>query len=194
MRFPVITLARHGQTEWSAAGKHTGLTDLALTPTGERAAAALGQRLADFTGPVFASNLQRASRTAALAGFPDATIDADLAEWDYGDYEGLTTAEIRAARPGWELLRDGCPGGESAADVAARVGRVIEKVRALERDVILFSSGHCLRVLAACWLGQDAALARFFQLDTGTVSELGYYHALSEPCVRLWNDASHLSG
>ena len=194
MRFPVITLARHGQTEWSVAGKHTGRTDPPLTTAGERAAAALAERLVGFSAAAFASNLRRASRTAELAGFPDAAVDADLAEWDYGDYEGLTTAEIRDKKPGWDLFRDGCPGGEHADDVAARVGRVIDKIRSLDADVILFSSGHLLRVLAARWLGQDAALGRYLKLDTGTVSELGYYHALSEPCVRLWNDASHVTG
>ena len=136
---------------------------------------------------MFTSPLKRASRTATLAGFPDAAVDDDLVEWDYGDYEGLTTPEIRGRAPGWDLFRDGCPGGESVADVARRADRVIAKLRDLDRDALLFSSGHVLRVLTARWLGRDAAWGKLFALDTGTASELGYYHGLGEPCVRLWN-------
>ena len=194
MDFPVITLARHGQTEWSLAGKHTGLTDLELTPAGERAAGQLKGRLAGFRGAVFTSPLKRARRTAALAGFPNAAVDGDLVEWDYGEYEGLTTEEIQAQRPGWELFGDGCPGGEDSDAVARRADRVIAKLRESGGDAILFSSGHILRMLAARWLGQAAGLGKLLRLDTGTLSELGYYHNLGEPCLRLWNDGSHLTG
>ena len=190
---PVILLVRHGETEWSASGRHTGLTDIALTPRGERDAARLAVRLRDRTGwPTLASPLQRASRTAALTGFGHAEIDADLVEWDYGEYEGLTTAAIRARRPGWELFRDGCPGGESAADVGARADRVIAKLRTRSADTAVFSSGHLLRVLAARWLGLGPEGGRLFLLGTAAVCELGYDHNLNEPCVRLWNDTAHL--
>ena len=194
MEFPVITLARHGQTEWSLAGKHTGKTDLELTPAGEKAAGNLGRRLKGGRGKVFTSPLKRASGTAALAGFPGAAVDYDLVEWDYGEYEGLTTEEIQAKRPGWELFRDGCPGGEDSVAVAVRADRVIERLRELNDDAILFSSGHILRMVTVRWLGQGVGLGKLLQLDTGTLSELGYYHNLGEPCLRLWNDGSHLTG
>ena len=194
MQLPVIHLVRHGETEWSAAGKHTGLTDLPLTPRGEAHAALLGARLQPLLGlPAFTSPLRRASHTAELTGFGTATVDRDLVEWDYGQYEGLTTAAVRETRPGWELFRDGAPGGETLADVAARADRVIAKLRELNSDAVVFASGHLLRVLAARWLGLGPEHGRLFALGTATVSHVGYYHALDEPCLRLWNDASHLT-
>ncbi len=188
---PVIHLVRHGETEWSRTGRHTGRTDLPLTPRGEENARRLGDRLRALTvARVFTSPLIRAKRTAELAGFPDAEVDADLTEWHYGLYEGRTTAEIVAARPGWNVFLDGGgPGGETTADVLARVDRVIARVREVNADVLLFSSGHLLRVLAARWVGLDATAGRLFALSTGAVSQLGYDHDLNEPVIRLWNDA-----
>jgi probable phosphoglycerate mutase len=187
---PVIYLARHGETAWSVTGQHTGLTDLPLTERGERNALRLGQRLA---GSVFAkvltSPLQRAFRTCELAGFGAvAEVDPDLVEWNYGDYEGLRTAEIHAVRPGWQLFRDGCPNGESPQDVGARADRVVSRVRAFKGDVLIFSSGHFLRVLAARWLGLEPFAGKFFMLDTASVSALSYEHDLSSPAIRFWND------
>ena len=188
--FPVIYLARHGETEWSVTGQHTGVTDLPLTERGERNAMRLRQRLA---GSVFArvltSPLQRAVRTCELAGFGAlAKVDPDLVEWNYGDYEGLRTAQIHAVRPGWQLFRDGCPNGESPQDVGARADRVVSRVRAVKGDVLIFSSGHFLRVLAACWLGLEPFAGKFFMLDTSSLSALSYEHDLSSPAIRFWND------
>lgn len=189
---PVVYLARHGQTAWSLAGRHTGLTDLPLTEAGERQARRLGVRLRGLVvARVFTSPLQRAARTCELAGFGAAaeTIP-DLVEWDYGDYEGRTSAEIAAARPGWRLFRDGCPGGESPAEVGARADRLVERLRAAEGDVIVFSSGHILRSLAARWLGLDVGAGAHLVLGTASLSALGYEHALDEPAIRLWNEAA----
>ncbi len=191
---PIIFLVRHGETAWSLTGQHTGLSDLPLTERGERAARALAPRLREprFT-LVLTSPLQRAARTCALAGFAEeARADADLCEWNYGAYEGRRTAEIRAQRPGWELFRDGCPGGESAADVALRADRVIARARAAGGNVLLFSSGHLLRVLTARWLGLPADAGRLLLLGTASLSALGYEHNAHEPVVRLWNDTRHL--
>ena len=190
---PVVHLVRHGETEWSAAGRHTGRTDLPLTARGEAAAVRLGVRLRPLVGsPALTSPLRRASRTAALAGFGGATVDGDLVEWDYGEYEGLTTVDIRRQRPDWELFRDGCPGGETAAEVCVRADRVVARLRALDADAVVFASGHLLRVLAARWLGEGPAFGRRLALGTAAVSRLGYDHGRTEPCLRLWNDASHL--
>jgi len=190
---PFITLVRHGETEWSASGRHTGRTDVALTSRGERDGGVLARRLRGSIGlPAFSSPLRRASRTAELAGFGSSVIDPDLVEWDYGEFEGLTTAEIRLRLPRWELFRNGCPGGETAADVAVRADRVIARLQTLNGDAIVFSSGHFLRVLAARWLGLGAESGRLFLLGTAAVCELGYDHDLTEPCVRLWNDTGHL--
>src|SRR5262245_59080216 len=188
---PAIYVIRHGETAWTLSRRHTGRTDIPLTERGERDARTLGERLRDTVpSRIFSSPLQRARRTCELAGFAGAAeIDPDLSEWDYGDYEGLTSDEIRRQRPDWNLFRDGCPGGESVAAVGARADRVIAKVRALRGDVGLFSSGHISRVLAARWLGLDAAAGRFFLLSTTTLSVLGYEHDLNEPVIRLWNDA-----
>jgi broad specificity phosphatase PhoE len=187
---PRVYLARHGETEWSRSGRHTGLTDLPLTERGERAARRLGERLRGIAPvKVLSSPLRRAARTCELAGFGAlAEMDPDLLEWDYGEYEGRTSAEIHAARPDWQLFRDGCPGGESPSEVGARADRVVQRVRALEGDAIVFSSGHILRVLTARWLGQPVLAGRLFALDTASRSALGYEHDLSEPVIRLWNE------
>ncbi len=189
-----IYLARHGETAWSVTGQHTGRTDLPLTCQGERNARRLGERLAGLRpASVFTSPLERARRTCELAGFgPVACIDPDLLEWDYGAYEGKTGAEIHHERPGWEIFRDGCPGGESLAQVAARADRVVAQLRSIDGNVLVFSSGHLLRVLAARWLGLDGTLGRYFFLETAALSILGYQRELTEPVIRLWNDCRHL--
>lgn len=186
---PVVTLVRHGATEWSRCGKHTGLTDLPLLAEGEEDAIRLAPILApDKFDLVATSPLVRARETCRLAGFGDvARIDPDLTEWDYGDYEGRTTAEIRADRPGWQLFRDGCPGGEQAADVAARADRVIATLRRSGGNALLFSSGHLLRVLAARWLGLAPQAGALFTLGTASISQLGYDHDRTEPAIRRWN-------
>jgi broad specificity phosphatase PhoE len=191
---PVIYLARHGETAWSLSGQHTGRTDLPLTERGERNASRLGERLRGLTlARVFTSPLQRAARTCELAGFGTvAEVDGDLLEWNYGDYEGRRTIEIHAERPDWQLFRDGCPSGESPDQVGARADRVVSRVRAIQGDVLLFSSGHFLRVFAARWLGLEPAGGRYFLLSTASLSTLGYEHNLSEPVIRLWNETHHV--
>jgi probable phosphoglycerate mutase len=187
---PVVYLARHGETAWSLSGQHTGRTDLALTERGEQQARALGQRLrgASFV-KAFTSPSQRARRTAELAGYGGLTeVDPDLAEWDYGEYEGRRTADILAERPGWFLFRDGAPGGETPDQTGARADRVVQRIRAIGGNVLIFSSAHILRVLAARWLGLDAAGGRHFVLGTSSLSILGYEHNLAEPVIRLWNE------
>ena len=190
----VIYLARHGETAWSLTGQHTGLTDLPLTERGEQNARRLGERLRGLTfAKVFTSPLKRAARTCELAGFGAvAKVDPDLVEWNYGKYEGRRTVEIRAERPGWQLFRDGCPDGESLEQVAARADRVVGRVRAVAGDVLLFSSGHILRVLAARWLGIEPTFGKFFFLSTASLSQLGYEHDRSSPVIRLWNDTRHV--
>jgi len=190
----VFYLARHGETAWSLSGQHTGRTDLPLTERGERNARALGERLRGLTfAKVFTSPLQRAARTCELAGFGSvAEIDPDLVEWDYGQYEGRRSAEIRVERPDWQLFRDGCPGGESPGQIGARADRVVGRVRAVKGDVLVFSSGHFLRVFAARWLGLDAAGGRYLLLSTASLSALSYEHNLAEPVIRLWNDNRHV--
>ena len=192
---PQIYLARHGETAWSVSGQHTGRTDLPLTAQGEQNARRLGERLAGLQpARVVTSPLERARRTCELAAFgPVASIDPDLVEWDYGAYEGKTPAEIRRERPGWEIFRDGCPGGESLAQVTARADRIVARLRAIGANVLVFSSGHLLRVLGARWLGLDGALGRYFFLDTAALSILGYQRDLTEPVIRLWNDCGHLA-
>ena len=191
---PVIYLARHGETVWSVTGQHTGVTDLPLTDRGERNAVRLGERRRGlvFT-KVFTSPLRRAARTCELAGFGAvANVDRDLMEWNYGDYEGLRTVEIRAKRPDWHLFRDGCPNGESPVQIGARADRVVSRMRAIKGDVLLFSSGHFLRVFAARWLGLEPAAGKFLMLDTASLSALSYEHDLSQPAIRFWNDSRHL--
>ena len=191
---PFIYLARHGETAWSLSGQHTGRTDLPLTERGERNARALGARLRGLVfAKVLTSPLQRAVRTCELAGFGAmAEIDPDLVEWDYGQYEGRRTAEIHTERPDWQLFRDGCPGGESPEQIGARADRVVERVRAVKGDVLVFSSGHFLRVFAARWLGLDAAGGRYLLLSTASLSALGYEHHQAEPVIRLWNETRHV--
>jgi broad specificity phosphatase PhoE len=193
-KFPVIYLARHGETAWSLTGQHTGLTDLPLTERGESNARRLGERLSGITfAKVWTSPLQRARRTCELAGFgPAAGIDSDLVEWNYGEYEGRRTVEIRAERPDWQLFRDGCPGGESPQQVAARADRVVNRVRAVSGDVLLFSSGHFLRMLAARWIAIETSRAVALMLSTASLSALGYEHGLDQPAIRLWNEIGHL--
>jgi broad specificity phosphatase PhoE len=191
---PVNYLARHGETAWSLSGQHTGRTDLPLTERGERNAHALGERLRGLTFvKVYTSPLQRAMRTCQLAGFANAAeIDPDLVEWDYGQYEGRRTAEIHAERPDWQLFRDGCPGGESPEQIAARADRVVARVRAVLGDVLLFSSGHFLRVLAVRWLGLEVAAGQHLLLSTASLSALAYEHNPAEPAIRLWIETRHV--
>jgi broad specificity phosphatase PhoE len=189
-----LWLARHGETEWSLAGRHTGRTDVPLTAAGERQAAALGERLRGVSfALVLASPLERARRTAELAGFGDAlALDPDLMEVDYGEYEGRTTAEIQRARPDWDLWRDGCPGGETIADAAARAERVLARVRTVDGPVLLVGHGHLTRTLASRALTLDPGHGRHLALDPASLSIVGSEHAA--PALRLWNDASHLLG
>jgi probable phosphoglycerate mutase len=191
---PIVYLARHGETAWTLTGQHTGLTDLPLTERGERNARRLEERLRGVTfAKVFTSPLQRATRTCELAGFGAvAEIDRDLLEWNYGEYEGRRTADIHKERPDWQLFRDGCPGGESPSEVGARADRAVKRARSVEGDVLIFSSGHFLRVFAARWLGLDAAFGRCFLLSTASLSALGYEHNLSQPVIRLWDDTRHV--
>jgi len=187
--YPVIYLARHGETAWSLSGQHTGLTDLPLTKDGEDAARRLGERLKGLSvTKVFTSPLQRAARTCELAGFGAvAQFDPDLVEWNYGKYEGLRTSEIQRIRPDWKLFRDGCPEGETLDQIGTRADRVVNRVRALNDNVLLFSSGHFLRVLAARGLRLEPAAGRYFVLGTASLSALGYEHDISEPVVQWWN-------
>ena len=191
---PVIYLARHGETAWSLSGQHTGLTDLPLTPHGELNARNLGERLKGMKfAAVLTSPLQRAARTCELAGFGGlAELDRDLLEWDYGQYEGRLTADILQERPNWQIFRDGCPGGESPSQVAARADRVMQRTRSMNDDVLIFSSGHFLRVLTARWLGLDPTAGRFFRLSTASLSVLGYEHTRFQPVIRLWNCTRHV--
>jgi broad specificity phosphatase PhoE len=191
---PILHAARHGETAWSLSGQHTGRTDLPLTAGGEEQARRLGSRLAGRTfAKVWTSPLRRAVRTCELAGYGAvAEVDVDLLEWDYGEYEGLRSAEIHAERPDWDLFRDGCPGGETPGQVGARADRIVSRVRAVGGDVLVFSSGHLLRVLAARWLGLAPASARYFFLGTTGFGALGYEHALDQAAIHLWNDTSHL--
>jgi broad specificity phosphatase PhoE len=192
---PVIYLARHGETAWTITGQHTGLTDLPLTPRGEANAKGLRNRLKglDFA-KVFTSPLQRARQTCELAGFgPAAEIDRDLVEWDYGEYEGLRSLEIRAQRPDWELFRDGAPGGESPAQVIARADNVWRRVRQVSGNVLMFSSGHFIRVLAARWIDLHPSVhGMSFLLSTASLSAVGYENDRSRPVIRLWNDTHHV--
>ncbi len=187
---PLLYLARHGETAWSLSGRHTGLTDVPLTERGERSAHELRDRLRGLMFiDVWTSPLQRATRTCELAGFgPVAAVDPDLVEWNYGEYEGRTRAEIHATRPEWRLFRDGCPGGEAPDQVGARADRVVERLRKIQGSALLFSSGHFLRVLAARWLSLEPAAGRHLVLRTASLSALGYEHDLSEPVIQLWNE------
>jgi probable phosphoglycerate mutase len=196
-QLPIIYLARHGETAWSLSHQHTGLTDLPLTERGEQTARRLGGCLQGLTFlKVFTSPLQRAKRTCELAGFGStAKVDSDLVEWDYGQYEGRRGSDIRAERPDWNLFRDGCPGGESPKQISDRADRVVVRVRAIPGDVLLFTSRHFIRVLAARWLGlEPTANRRYFMLCTASLSALGYEDDLSRPVIRFWNDTRHVEG
>lgn len=190
---PKVYLVRHGETAWTISGRHTGRTDIPLTERGERDAQELSARLKGMTFVnVLTSPLQRARRTGELAGFgAQAEADVDLLEWNYGEYEGRRTSDIEAERPGWHLLDDGCPGGETVEVVGARADRVIARVRACAGDVLLFAHRDIFRVLAARWLGLAAREGRCFYLATASLSVMGYHHDLDEPVVHLWNDVRH---
>ena len=194
-QLPVLYIARHGNTAWTHSGQHTGLTDLPLTPDGERNAVRLGQRLKGMKfAKVFTSPLQRAARTCELSGFGAGAItDPDLVEWDYGKYEAMTSAEILRVNPSWDLFRDGGPGGESPEQIGARADRVVQRVRGTAGNVLIFSSGHFIRVLTARWLGLAPGIGgRYFLLSPASLSALSYEHNLSRPVIRLWNDDHHV--
>jgi broad specificity phosphatase PhoE len=182
-----VYLVRHGETEWSLNGQHTGVSDIPLTENGRMAARLLKPVLNDETfALVLTSPLQRARETCELAGLGERAVEEPaLAEWKYGDYEGLTTAQIRATRPGWSVFRDGCPGGETPEEVAARADRILAKVRAAEGNVALFAHGHIFRVLAARWIDLPASYGEHFLLDTATLNVLGYYR--DSPALKIWN-------
>ena len=182
-----IYLIRHGETEWSRAGKHTGRTDVALTEQGRQTARLLEPVLArEEIESVFTSPLQRARETCALAGLQElAAVEPDLMEWNYGEYEGLTTKEIQSAKPGWSVFHHGCPGGESPEQVSARADRIIAKVRASDGNVALFAHGHILRVFAARWIDLPTRYGEHLLLDTATLCVLGYYYDV--PALKIWN-------
>lgn len=189
-----LYLIRHGETAWSLSGQHTGRTDIPLTARGERNAQELAVRLKGLSfAKVFASPRQRALRTCALAGLDAvAALEPDLAEWDYGDYEGQRSVDIRKGRPDWNLFQDGCPRGESPAQVSERADRVIARLRTLEGNMALFSHGHFGRVLAARWIGLPARQAQHFLLSTAPLSILGYEQNFAkEPAIVLWNAVSN---
>jgi probable phosphoglycerate mutase len=182
-----IVLVRHGETEWSREGRHTGLTDVPLTEVGHEQAEALRAVLEGMSfDRVLTSPLARASETARLAGFADVAEPRDeLREWDYGEYEGRKTVEIREERPGWTLWREGVPDGETAADVAARADRLLDELRRVEGRVLLFAHGHLLRVLAVRWIGLEPEAGRHLALDPATIGVLG--HERETPVIRVWN-------
>ncbi len=192
--FLMAYLARHGETAWTITGQHTGLTDLPLTERGETNAQRLGARLTGIPfDRVFTSPLRRARRTCELAGFAQvAALDQDLLEWNYGSYEGRLTVDILRERPDWQLFRDGCPGGESAEQVAERADRVVARVRRVAGNVLLFSSGHFLRVLATRWIGIAPINGQALMLSTASLSALSYENSLSQPAISLWNDTHHV--
>ncbi|MGW1075679.1 histidine phosphatase family protein [Streptomyces sp. NPDC002537] len=195
---PRILLARHGQTEWSLSGKHTGRTDIPLLDEGRRGAKLLGERLhrAPWDGlrdvEIRTSPLVRAKETCELAGFGDRATEWDaLMEWDYGAYEGMTPGEIKAGRPDWLIWRDGVPEGETLAEISARADQVVAWARSAERDVLIFAHGHILRTIGARWLGFDASFAARVRLDPTSLSILGW--AYGAPAIERWNDTGHLA-
>jgi broad specificity phosphatase PhoE len=182
-----VFLVRHGETEWTLTGQHTGMTDIPLTENGRRIAGRLARVMRKLSfAKVLVSPLSRAKQTCELAGLGDrAEVDCDLMEWNYGEYEGLTTRQILARAPAWELFEDGCPGGESPTEIGERIDRVIARVRSVKGNVALFAHGHCFRVLVARWIGLPASAGRNFLLDTASVSVLGDYQGF--PVVKRWN-------
>jgi probable phosphoglycerate mutase len=181
---------RHGDTEWTDTHRHTGLSDIPLNESGRQHARELANALpATVFAAVFTSPLKRAAQTCALAGFGDvAKVDSNLLEWDYGSYEGKTTAEILQVRPGWELFRDGCDGGETPGDVASRADYFVAQARAMDGDVLAFASGHIIRMIAARWLGLAAGDGRFFFCGPASIGELSYEHEDREqPILGVWN-------
>ncbi|MFI8927764.1 histidine phosphatase family protein [Streptomyces sp. NPDC053474] len=196
---PRILLARHGQTQWSLSGKHTGRTDIPLLDEGRRGAKLLGERLhrAPYDGlpgvEVRTSPLSRARETCEIAGFGDRAAEWDaLMEFDYGAYDGLTPADIQAIRPGWFIWRDGVPDGETLAQVSARADEVIDWARGADRDVLVFAHGHILRAIGARWLGNDISFASRIRLNPTSLSVLGW--AYGEPAIESWNETGHLAG
>ena len=189
-----IVLIRHGETEWSLSGQHTGITDIPLTENGRTVARQLAAVLSKLTfAKVMTSPLSRARETCVLAGFGErAEIDRDLMEWNYGEYEGLTSRQIQAKTPGWMLFKDGCPGGESPEQISVRVDREIARISSVDGHVALFAHGHVFRVLVARWIGLPAAAGSHFLLDTSTVSVLSHYQDI--PAVRRWNAPVKLPG
>lgn len=181
-----LWLVRHGETEWSRDGRHTSVTDLDLTDKGVEVAQTLHEKLSECTFDlVLSSPMKRAVRTAELAGFPDLEIDEDLLEWNYGDYEGITTSQIRETVPDWTVWTRPTPGGETPEQLTTRLDRVVAKVRAAGERVLVFGHGHSLRALTARWIEQPVTEGRFFKLDTATVSRLGYERDF--PVVLRWN-------
>jgi len=182
-----VFLVRHGETEWSLSGQHTGTTDIPLTEHGRQVARRLRPILAkESFALVLTSPMQRARETCRLAGFETvASVEPDLMEWNYGRYEGLTPGQIAATAPGWLIFRDGCPGGEQPQDIGERVDRVIARVRAIKGDIVLFAHGHVFRVFAARWLGLPPAAGQHFLLDTATMNILTYYHGVA--AIKQWN-------
>ena len=190
LEMPKLFVTRHGDTAWTESHQRTGRTDIPLNQAGEERARQIGERLRRYSfAAVFTSPLRRASRTCELAGFGAvATVDPDLVEWDYGRFEGMLTRQILKERPGWELFRVGCPGGESPGDVAARADRFIARARGIEGDVVAFSSGHIIRMIAARWLGLPPGAGRVFYCRPASVGVLGYEHKnRDEPVIGLWN-------
>ncbi len=189
-----VWLVRHGETEWARLGRHTGRTDIPLTDTGREQARALGRRLAGHVFEmVLTSPLARAAETAAISGFAAVAVaEPDLQEWDYGEHEGRTTAEIRTDHPGWTIWQGPWPGGESVDEVGARADRVVARLRSgdVDGDALVFAHGHLLRVLAARWIGLPAASGGLFELATATLSIVGWDR--EAPSIELWNEASHL--
>jgi broad specificity phosphatase PhoE len=188
-----IYLIRHGETAWSLSGQHTGRTDIPLTARGEAQARRIGERLRELRfSAVLVSPLQRARRTCELAGLSaQSHVDDTLCEWDYGEYEGLTSAQIRQRHARWEVFRDGCPGGESTQQMSARVDGVLSRVRELDGCVAIFSHGHFLRSLSVRWIGLPILYGRNFGLGAGSLSLLGYEHrSLDEPAIELWNQVA----
>ena len=186
-----VYLLRHGETEWSLNGRHTGVTDIPLTENGRKLARQLQPILArEKFVMVLTSPLQRARETCELAGLGTlAGVDRDLMEWNYGEYEGLTTEQIRQTRPAWSVFRDGCPGGESPLQVSVRADEIVSRVRTVDGNVALFSHGHILRVLAARWINLSASYGENFLLDTATLNVLGYYR--ESPAFKIWNAPLH---